>query len=69
MNIEHLPVTTCEVRVEEQALYGSPGSNVRVRVLSDDGQVARVQIEDCGVHARQGQVHTVASAALNGGRL
>jgi hypothetical protein len=63
----HLPVT-CHVFVEEQDLFGSPGSNVRVRVLSDDGQHAEVLVDDCGVHARQGQMHTVRSSALNGGR-
>lgn len=55
-------------RVEEQDLFGTPGSNVRVRVLKDDGKTAKVIVEDCGVHARQGQIHTVRSSALNEGR-
>lgn len=63
---EHRPVT-CHVFVEEQDLFGSPGSNVRVRVLSDDGQHAEVLVDGCGVHARQGQRHVVPVSALNGG--
>lgn len=68
MSATHLPVT-CHVYVEEQDLFGSSGCNVRVDVISNDGQTARVRVDDCGVHARQGQEHTVSSAALNGGRL
>jgi hypothetical protein len=63
----HLPVT-CHTYVEESDLFGSPGCCVRVDVLHNDGQNARVRVEDCGVHARQGQIHTVAVSALNGGR-
>lgn len=40
------------------------GTTVRVRVLSDNGTTAQVQIEDCGVMGRQGQIHTVASTAI-----
>jgi hypothetical protein len=69
VNATHLPVTTVLVYVEEADLIGPPGSNVRVHVLSDDGVVARVRVEGCGVHARQGEIHDVRSAALNGGRL
>jgi hypothetical protein len=65
----HLPYGyTCVTFVEEQELFGTPGSNVRVDVLSEDGETAKVRIEDCGVHARQGQLHTVRTVALNGGR-
>lgn len=69
MKIDHLPVT-CHTYVEESVLFpGTGGCNVRVNVLSDDGQQAVVLVDDCGVHARQGQRHTVPSTALNGGRL
>ncbi len=68
MSPDHLPYSGCNTRVEEQDLLGVSGSNVRVHVLSDDGFMARVRVEDCGVFARQGQVHDVRSAALNGGR-
>ena len=67
MSDTHYP-PTLHVYVEEHDLFGVGGSNVRVDVLSDDGQLARVRIDDCGVLARQGQVHTVESSALNGGR-
>lgn len=43
---------------------GRNGNTVPVRVLSDDGTTARVLIEGCGIHLRQGQVHTVPSTAL-----
>jgi hypothetical protein len=66
--MSHHPPTPSGTYVEERDLFGHPGSNVRVRVLSNDGQTAEVMIQDCGVHARQGNVHTVASSALNGGR-
>jgi hypothetical protein len=68
MNAGHLSVTSVRVYVEEADLIGPPGSNVRVRVLSDDGTVARVQVQDCGVHVRPGEVHDVRSVTLNGGR-
>ncbi len=68
MSLDHLPDTGCGTRVEEQDLHGASGSNVRVHVLSDDGVMARVRVEDCGVLARPGHVHDVRSAALNGGR-
>jgi hypothetical protein len=68
VNAGHLPVTSVRVYVEELDLIGHPGSNVRVDVLSDDGTVAEVRTKDCGVHVRQGEIHDVRSAALNGGR-
>lgn len=55
-------------RVEEQDLFGTPGCNVRVKVLKDDGKTAKVMVDDCGIYARQGNIHTVASSALNEGR-
>jgi hypothetical protein len=55
-------------RCEEKDLYGVSGSNVRVRVLADDGKTAKVIVEDCGVVARQGEIREVRSSALNGGR-
>lgn len=67
--MDHYPAGfTCVTYIEEQDLFGSPGSNVRVDVLSDDGQQAEVLVDDCGVHARQGQRHIVRSSTLNGGR-
>ncbi|MFE4691735.1 hypothetical protein ACFRH6_16950 [Streptomyces sp. NPDC056749] len=39
----------------------SDGCTVPVRVLEDDGTTARVLIEGCGIHLRQGQIHNVAS--------
>ena len=68
MSVDHYPVT-CHVYVEEQDLFGTSGCNVRVDVLANDGRTARVRVDDCGVHARQGQVREVPSSALNGGRL
>lgn len=55
-------------RVEERDLVGVPGCNVRVKVLADDGKTAKVMVDDCGVQVRQGDIHTVRSSALNGGR-
>lgn len=43
---------------------GVHGTRVPVRVLTDDGTTARVQVEGCGVLLRQGAVHTVPSAAV-----
>ncbi|MFE7752148.1 hypothetical protein [Streptomyces sp. NPDC057428] len=40
------------------------GCTVPVHILEDDGTTARVQIEGCGIHLRQGQIHTVASDAI-----
>jgi hypothetical protein len=71
VKIEHLPVT-CQVYVEEQDLFGTAepfGCDVRVKVLSNDGTTATVRVDDSGVNATWGQVHTVPSSALNGGRL
>ncbi|MGW1182977.1 hypothetical protein ACWD7Y_05245 [Streptomyces drozdowiczii] len=42
----------------------SDGCTVPVRVLEDDGATARVLIEGCGIHLRQGQIHTVPSDAV-----
>ncbi len=67
MSADHLPVT-CHTYVEESDLFGSPGCNVRVKVLADDGQTAKVIVDGCGVQARQGDRYTVRSSALNGGR-
>ncbi len=68
MNVEtHLPVT-CQVYAEEREIVGVGGCNVRVRVLSDDSVLARIRVDDCGVVVRQGDIHTVNSSALNGGR-
>lgn len=39
-------------------------TNVRVAVLSDDGVTARVRIEDCGIHLRQGEIYDVPTTAL-----
>lgn len=55
-------------RVEERDLFGVSGCNVRVKVLKDDGTTAKVMVDDCGVIARQGDIVTVRSSALNGGR-
>ena len=43
---------------------GTAGCTVPVRVLADDGTTARVQIEGCGIHLRQGQIHSVPSDAV-----
>lgn len=48
---------------------GTAGVRVRVRVLADDGRAARVLVEDCGVLVRQGEVHVVPSAAIEGGTM
>jgi hypothetical protein len=40
------------------------GTIVKVSLLEDDGTTARIQVQDCGVAARQGQIHTVASSAV-----
>jgi hypothetical protein len=66
--MRHLPVT-CQVFVEEYELFGSSGCNLRVDVLADDGEIADIVIDDCGVFGRQGQRRKVRSAALNGGRI
>ena len=57
--------------IDEKAVrpeIGDGGITVPVRVLDDDGTTARVQIEGCGIHLRQGAVHTVASSAVRRGR-
>ena len=43
---------------------GEHGNTVPVRVLADDGTTAQVLIEGCGIHLRQGSVHTVPSASV-----
>lgn len=56
--------------IEEKAVrpeIGEHGVIVPVRVLSDDGTTARVQIEGCGVLLRQGAVHTVPSSTVTRG--
>lgn len=47
---------------------GQHGNTVPVRVLTDDGTTASVQIEGCGVHLRQGAVHDVPSTAVERAR-
>ncbi|WP_435279148.1 hypothetical protein [Streptomyces sp. 1222.5] len=54
-------------KIDEKAVLpdiDGDGITVPVHVLADDGTTARVQIEGCGIHLRQGQVHIVPSAAL-----
>jgi hypothetical protein len=54
-------------KIDENAVLphiGQNGNTVPVRVIDNDGQTARIQIEGCGIHLRQGQVHTVPTAAL-----
>lgn len=68
MNAGHLPPTSTLVYVEELDLIGRQGSNVRVRVLSNDGTVAQVRVASDGVHVRPGETHDVRSVTLNGGR-
>lgn len=54
-------------QIEEKAVLpeiGECGVTVPVRVLDDDGTTARVQIEGCGIHLRQGAVHNVPSTAV-----
>ncbi|MFF1444138.1 hypothetical protein [Streptomyces sp. NPDC058295] len=51
-------------KVDEKSVLphiGGSGITVPVRVIADDGNTARVQIEGCGIHLRQGQIHTVPS--------
>jgi hypothetical protein len=53
--------------IDENAIWptlGRNGTTVRIDVLSDNGTTAKVQIQDCGVRARQGHIHTVASSAI-----
>lgn len=53
--------------IDESTIWPSLGRNgttVRIRILSDNGVTAQIQIEDCGVHARQGQIHTVPTDAV-----
>ncbi|MFJ5785353.1 hypothetical protein [Streptomyces hydrogenans] len=53
--------------VDESAIWpqlANVGTTVRVRVLADNGRTAEVQVEDCGVWARQGQIHHVPSDAI-----
>jgi hypothetical protein len=47
---------------------GEHGVTVPVRILTDDGTTARVQIEGCGIHLRQGAVHTVPSTSVERSR-
>lgn len=57
--------------IDENAVLpeiGQHGNTVPVHVLDDDGTLARVQIEGCGIHLRQGAVHTVASTAVRRSR-
>lgn len=65
------PVSTSPLRpdvhvVDESAIWPhlANGTTVRVRVLADNGRTAEVQVEDCGVWARQGQIHHVPSSAV-----
>ena len=53
--------------VDESAIWPEldrTGTTIRVRVLADNGRTAEVQVEDCGVWARQGQIHHVPSSAV-----
>ncbi|MFH8581723.1 hypothetical protein [Streptomyces zaomyceticus] len=43
---------------------GQDGTTVRVQVLTIADTTSTVRIEDCGVIARQGQVHTVPADAV-----
>jgi len=57
--------------IDENAVLpeiGEHGNTVPVRVLDDDGHQARVQIEGCGIHLRQGAVHAVPSTAVRRAR-
>ena len=40
---------------------GEHGNTVPVRILTNNGTTAQVLIEGCGIHLRQGAVHTVPS--------
>jgi hypothetical protein len=54
-------------KIDEKAVLpeiGDHGITVPALVLEDDGTTARIQIEGCGIHLRQGQIHTVPSNAL-----
>lgn len=66
----HHPLSsTCHRYVEESELYsGVSGCNLRIRVLANDGVTVKILVDDCGVHARQGDIHVVPVTALNGGR-
>jgi hypothetical protein len=48
-------------KIPESAILGRDSgiSGVPIRILDTDGTTARVQIEGCGIHVRQGQIHTV----------
>ncbi|MFH8581588.1 hypothetical protein [Streptomyces zaomyceticus] len=43
---------------------GPAGTTVRVQVLTTTETTSTVRIEDCGVIARQGQIHTVPTDAV-----
>lgn len=43
---------------------GEHGNTVPVRILTDDGTLARVLVEGAGIHLRQGSVHTVPSSSV-----
>ncbi|WP_405883619.1 hypothetical protein OG747_36560 [Streptomyces sp. NBC_01384] len=55
-------------KVNESAVTGRDGCTLPARVLADNGITARVQIEGCGIQLRQGQIHTVASNAIQDNR-
>lgn len=53
--------------IDERAVrpeLGQDGVTVPVDVLADDGVIAQVQVQGCGVLLRQGAVHTVPSTAV-----
>lgn len=54
--------------VEERDLVGRSGSNIPVRVLSDNGTTAQVITQRAGVHVRSDQIYNVPSAAINDAR-
>lgn len=52
-------------KIRESAVTGRPsGIVVRVDVLEWNATIARVRIEDGGIHLRQGHIHTVPITAL-----
>ncbi|MFF7527345.1 hypothetical protein [Streptomyces pseudovenezuelae] len=55
-------------KINEAAVTGGNPDyqvTVPVDVLEDDGTTAKVRIEGCGIHVRQGHIHNVPSTAIH----
>lgn len=56
--------TMHKIRERDIPKVRGEGITVKIAVLERFGDEARIQIQDCGVHVRQGETYTVPSEAI-----